>query len=361
MRFHVVSLPHTQTTIAYQPCAYTQKARRFATMMTEHGHDVILYGGEENDALCAEFVPLVTKAEQAEWFGGNDPTKEISNLTWDPHDHHWRVANARAISEIAARKRERDFIGVLGGCCQQAIADTLPELMTVEFGIGYSGVFAKYRVFESYAWMHSVYGARTTVSDVMSARGEFYDAVIPNYYAVEEFPYSADKDDYFLFIGRLIEAKGIQIAIDTCTRLGVKLIVAGASAGEVPTAECVEYVGVVDSVRRGELMSRARAVFVPTLYLEPFGGVHAEAMLCGTPVITTDWGVFTETVQQGVQGFRCRTLREFCTAAETVDKLDYRAIREYAIGKFSTDAVAPQYETYFERLLDLWDDGWYAR
>ncbi|MEU6185892.1 glycosyltransferase [Nocardia sp. NPDC047038] len=358
MRFHIVNFPNTETTRHYQPCAYTQKNRRFASMMTELGHEVFLYGGEENDAACAEFVPIVTRAEQSEWFGGADLYKDPINLTWSPHDVHWQISNERAVTEIARRKGKRDFIGILGGTCQKPIADTFPELMTVEFGIGYSGVFANYRVFESYAWMHAVYGSYASVPGVMSARGQFYDAVIPNYYDVADFPFSEDKDGYFLFIGRMVEAKGIQIAIDTCTRLGVNLIVAGA--GEVPEADCVEYVGVVDSTRRGELMSRARAVFVPTLYLEPFGGVHAEAMLCGTPVITTDWGVFTETVQHGVQGFRCRTLREFCDAADAVHKLDYRGIRDYAISKFSTDVVAPQYEAYFERLLTLWGDGWYA-
>jgi glycosyltransferase involved in cell wall biosynthesis len=358
MRFHIVNFPNTETTAHYQPCAYTQKNRRFASMMTELGHDVFLYGGEENDAACTEFVPIVTKAERIEWFGGVDLYKAPINLTWSPHDVHWQTSNERAIAEIAQRKSDRDFIGVLGGACQKPIADTFPELMTVEYGIGYSGVFANYRVFESYAWMHAVYGSHANVSGVMSARGQFYDAVIPNYYEVADFPFSDEKDDYFLFIGRMIDAKGIQIAIDTCIQLGVKLVVAGA--GEVPEADCVEYVGVVDSARRGALMSRARAVFVPTLYIEPFGGVHVEAMLCGTPVITTDWGVFTETVQHGAHGFRCRTLREFCAAADAVDKLDYQEIRDYAISKFSTDVVAPQYEAYFERLLTLWGEGWYA-
>ena len=236
------------------------------------------------------------------------------------------VTNQRAIAEIAARAEPRDFLCIIGGTCQEAIGAAFPDMITVEFGVGYSGVFAKHRVFESYAWMHAVHGAHTTLPGIMSDRGRFFDAVIPNYFEVDDFPFSAEKDDYYLFIGRLIESKGYQIAVDTCRTLERRLVIAGA--GTPP--DFGEYAGIVDVQRRGELMSRARAVFVPSLYLEPFGGVHVEAMLCGTPVITTDWGAFSETVQNGVHGFRCRTLRQFCDAADAVDKLDYAAIRESA-------------------------------
>jgi glycosyltransferase involved in cell wall biosynthesis len=356
MRFHVVNMPHTQTTKHYSPCAYTQKVRRFCDMMTGLGHEVFLYASEENEAACAELITIVTKDEQREWFGHNDIFEGPINITWGMKDKHWVVTNHRAIAEIAKRAEPRDFICIIGGTCQEAIGGAFPDMLTVEFGIGYSGVFAKHRVFESYAWMHAVHGAHTTLPGIMSDRGRFFDAVIPNYFEVEDFPFSAEKDDYYLFMGRLVEAKGLQIAIDTCRTLNRKLVVAGA--GTPP--DFGEYVGIVDSQRRGELMSRARAVFVPSLYLEPFGGVHVEAMLCGTPVITTDWGAFSETVQQGVTGFRCRTLREFCDAADAVDKLDYQGIRDYAVSRFSTDVVAEQYETYFHRLETLWGDGFDA-
>ena len=40
------------------------------------------------------------------------------------------------------------------------------------------------------------------------------------------------------------------------------------------------------------LLGNAESVLMPTYYLEPFGGVHVEAQLCDTPVITTDWSAF---------------------------------------------------------------------
>jgi glycosyltransferase involved in cell wall biosynthesis len=354
MRFHVVALPHTQTTKYYGPCAYTQKVRRFCDMMMNLGHEVFLYASQDNEAKCTEFVTIVTKDEQREWFGDHDFHKEVFNITWGPADAHWLVSNRRASEEIGRRKQPRDFLCLIAGTCQQQIARAHPDLMPVEFGVGYQGTFSDYCVFESYAWMHAVYA--THGGGAAGARGRFYDCVIPNYYEVEDFPFSADKDDYFLYLGRLTESKGVRVAVDTCRRLGRRLVVAGQ--GQPP--DYGEFVGVVDTAQRGELMSRAAAVFVPTLYVEPFGGVHAEAMLCGTPVLTTDWGVFTETVQHGTTGFRCRTLAEFCHAAEEVGTLDYRAIRDYAVSRFATDVVALQYQRYFERLETLWGEGWYS-
>jgi glycosyltransferase involved in cell wall biosynthesis len=82
--------------------------------------------------------------------------------------------------------------------------------------------------------------------------------------------------------------------------------------------------------------------------------------MTGTPVITTDWGAFTETVADGVTGFRCRTFGEFVQAVQDAPTLDRSVIRERALDTYSLEATAPKYERYFRRLLTLWVDGWYA-
>lgn len=351
---HVVNLPHTQTTAEYTHCAYTQKVRKFCNMMTDLGHEVILYASEENEARVSELVTVITKEKQREIFGDNDHTKNFFNITWGVHDPGWVEMNSNTIRAMAERIKPRDFICLIGGVCQQIIADAFPNNMAVEYGIGYLGTFAKYRVFESYAHLHYVHGQDHDDS------GSFYDTVVPNYYDLEEFPFSEKPDDYFLFMGRLIDRKGWRIAQEVCEKLGKRLILAGQ--GEF--SGYGEHVGVVGPEKRGELMSKAKAVFVPTTYLEPFGGVHAEALLCGTPVITTNFGVFTETVQNGVNGYRCDTFRDFTTAVKATEKFSTakrRKIREAAQLRFSTLHVRDQYQAYFDRLYDLWGDGWYAK
>jgi glycosyltransferase involved in cell wall biosynthesis len=82
-------------------------------------------------------------------------------------------------------------------------------------------------------------------------------------------------------------------------------------------------------------------------------------MMTGTPVITTDWGAFTETVEQGVTGWRCRTLGEFAWAVRYAGTLDRNEIRSNAYNLYSTDEVRHDYDRYFTRLATLSGAGWY--
>ncbi len=365
MRFHVIGLPHTQTTLDYEACAYTAKVRKFCNMMKSLGHEVFLYASEDNEAACDELITIAPKADQKKWFGEYDFRKQLFNITWNVRDEHWQVVNARAIKAIKKRLEKNDFICIIGGLCQKPIADAFPENLSVEFGIGYSGVFANYKVFESYAWMHYIYG--TTGDD----NGRFFDTVIPNYFEPENFPFRQEKDDYFLFLGRMISRKGLEIAVEVTRRLGAKLILAGQGVKEIKDnvlicedivlqGEHLEYVGHADVKRRGELLAGAKAVFMGTTYIEPFGGVSIESLLCGTPVIATDFGAFTENIQHGRHGYRFRTIGEATWAAQQVETLDNKKLRDYAVSNFGVERVKYQYQAYFEQLLTLRGEGFYS-
>jgi len=333
-------------------------------MMSSLGHTVYHYGAEKSVVDATEHVTIITEEQRQKWWGTNDFKKDFYAVDWKPELSYWRETNENAIKEIAKRISQKDFICLIGGSCQRPIADAFPTHMSVEYGIGYEGTFSKYRVFESYAWMHYIYGREGTLN------GIHYDAVVPNYFDPVDFPFSADKDNYFLFIGRLIHRKGLHVAAEICNTIGARLVVAGQGmvsyeAGKLVTNEVtvtgnIDYVGTLDVEARGKLMSRARAVMVPTQYIGPFEGVSIEAMICGTPVITTDWGCFSETVLDGITGYRTRTLGEGVWAAQNVDKLCPKTISDYALRKWAIDVVKYRYEEYFKELLNLWNKGWYT-
>lgn len=365
-RFHLLSLPHTSTIKEYSLCAYTEKVRKFANMMTSLGHEVFLYAGPENEADVTEHIVVASKEDQATWFGENDWRKEFFNITWEPSDVHWVKTNERAIAEIQKRIQPKDFVLITAGLCQKQVADAFPDNLIVEPFIGYTGTFANFRVFESNPHMHYCYGLAS------DDNGHFYDSVIPNFFEVSDFPARSKKDDYFLYIGRLIARKGPEIAVEVTRRLGVDLIMAGQGVAEnepgrlvgtdgmVYEGDHITHIGTVGVEDRAELMGKAQATFVPTTYLEPFGGVSIESLLCGTPVIASDFGVFPETIQHGKDGYRFRTVGEAVWGAEHVKDLDYLDIAYRARENFSTDRVKWSFQAYFEQLFTLWSDGFYS-
>ena len=340
---HLVSLPHTETTDDFSWCAFTALAKSMSTMMSRYGYEVILYAGENNEAECSEHVvcsdsPPHSRPTIPEWTG-----------------EYFRPMNKRVIAALEERLEPHDIILLSMGCCQTDIMAAFPSHLAVEYAVGYSGVAALYRVFPSYAWMHMVYGWQCGNGNPQAIQGRFYDAVIPHFLDADQFPLG-EGGNYLLFVGRLNEDKGVGIAVDLSKRTGLPLKIVGA--GTLP--EYGEYLGVVGPTERAELMGGALAVVAPSLYCEPFCLVAAEAQMVGTPAITTDFGAFTETVEHGVTGFRCRTMSEFEDAVRSAPNLDRMRIRSRAMIRFSTRAVAPQYDEYFDRLGGLWDKGWYG-
>ena len=371
MRFHVVALPHTQTAMSHSACAFTMKILHFCQMMSSLGHEVYHYGveGSEVQDCCIEDVTILSKAKQEGFFGSYDPNA-LYEVDWSGQAPYWQLTNERAAAEINKRKRPGDFVCLIMGTINIPLADAVgTDVMVVEYGIGYNGTFAKYRVFESYAHMHKIWGAEGG----FNPDGRFYDTVIPNYLNPADYPQASGvKGDYYLYLGRLIQRKGIRIAVETCKRLGAKLKIAGQGCvkvegnrifckdGEVYEGDNLEYVGFATGEKRALLYQQAIATFVPTTYIEPFGAVAIESQMAGTPAITTDFGAFPETVEHGKTGFRCRTLNEFVQAAKHAPSLDPQYIHDRAVARYAMDKVKWSYETYFRQLQDLWGEGWYA-
>lgn len=197
-----------------------------------------------------------------------------------------------------------------------------------------------------------VYAAQAGKSDI---DGIFYDDVIPGYFDPVLFPEpTKGPKDYLLYMGRMIDRKGINICQEVSKATGRQLITAGY--GNAPAGST--YMGEVGPEKRAELLGRAHAVLCPSIYIEPFGNIAIEAMAMGTPVITTDWGAFTETVKHGETGYRCRILKEFVDAVDSCHLLNRKKIRDYAIRNYSLDAIAPRYHRAFARLKTLWGVGW---
>lgn len=327
-------------------------------------HEIFLYAPESNPVSGATLVPCLTEEQRVATFGPDDDNA----LPLWPTDEQSLQFNLNAAAAILERARPHDLVLLSGGLTHLPIQKALPNLLCCESGVGYEGIIGGnvFAAYESNAWRHYVAALRG-FKDV-----RWFDRTIPNYFDPEEFPALNNGQSAHLgFIGRAISRKGPQIAWEIAKAAGMPLVVAGAGWKQEDGAlvgqdvrlegdsDQLKLIGPVNVRERAEFLAGCRALLVPTTYLGPFEGVSVEANFCGTPAITTNFGCFTETVQNGVNGFRFNLIRDAVEAVELVDQLDPSDIQKFALDLYSLSSVAPQFEDWFSDLSTLFEDGWY--
>lgn len=127
----------------------------------------------------------------------------------------------------------------------------------------------------------------------------------------EQYTPRYDKADYFLYLGRLSEEKGIMSLVRAAAGLpGKRLLIAGEGPMQAPIEALlrtqrianVELVGMKSGQALIELIRAARFVVVPSEWYENCPRSAIEAMACGTPVIGARIGGIPDMVEDGVTG-----------------------------------------------------------
>lgn len=329
---HIVASPYDPVNIASRIDPFSMITWKFIHYMTKLGWRCIHYSIPGSQVDCEQVQCLDYIRPQ-----GHDNIQPYGE---------------RAATEIGLRKKPGDLILCFYGVANKITTDQHPDLTIIEPVIGYSteSVFAPYRVFASYAHMHMFYGERK-----MLMTPAWGDDVIPNAISPHEFDYCEKKDDYFLYFGRVISSKGVDLAIQATQATGQRLIVAGPGSlsdlGYSSVPSHVTIAGPCDVDQRRKLMSRARAILGPTYYIEPFGNMVAEGYMSGTPAITTDWGGFTDTVVNGVTGFRCREFQQFVSAINNIDQISPADCKKWAMEHYEDSVVHDRFDQYLKRII----------
>jgi len=347
---HILANPYGITDLKYRMEPFNIAVHKFITNMQALGWHTVHYGHEKSNVPC-ENVPvifaneLIAQGEHDLFLHNNDLSEKFA---------------VRANEHLRHRCQPRDIVLCFYGHPHQKAVQDLKDVFVVEPSIGYwpSSVFAPYRVFTSYAGMHYYYGMHGQLLNP-----SWFDAVIPNAMTPDEFEYSNKKKDYILYLGRIMPDKGIDLAIQTTGYTGHQLIIAGTgNLQELGYQQCPDHVklfGYANANQRKELLRDAKALIAPTHYIEPFGNMVAEALMSGTPVITSDWGGFVDTNQHGVTGFRCRDFGDFVTAINSLHRIDHQECRIWAMSRFSDSVVHDQFDHYLKKIHR--SDFYYAK
>jgi glycosyltransferase involved in cell wall biosynthesis len=165
-------------------------------------------------------------------------------------------------------------------------------------------------------------------------------------------------EDFYLCAGQIVSYKRLDIAIEACSRLGRRLVIAGD--GDVSRLKSlagphVTFLGRVDRAVLKDLMKRCRALLFPGV--EDFGLIPVEVMASGRPVIAYGRGGALDTVEPGVSGILfdrqdadglSSAIRQF----EAMESgLDPAACRDSA-SRFSRRAFNERFKALTRRVLN---------
>lgn len=186
------------------------------------------------------------------------------------------------------------------------------------------------------------------------------------------------KSDQILFVGRLVEKKGVSYLLEALVDLrdsGVRLTIAGdgplrdalcQKAKALGIADRVEFLGSVRHKDLPPLYQRAALAVFPFAVArdgdqEGFGLVLVEAMGCGCPVIASDLPAVRDTVDPGVTGvltppgdvpslsFAIRRV----LSDQTLRMQLARAARTRVLERFDWSTIAFSYRRLIERTVGI--------
>lgn len=172
------------------------------------------------------------------------------------------------------------------------------------------------------------------------------------------------EDAPLIFLSRVERIKGAHNAIAAARRANRRLLIAGNRVDTLEghqywTTEIepylgqdgIEYIGPVDDPQKNELLGQAAAMIVPIEWEEPFGIVFAEALACGTPVISYPRGALPEIVRSGIDGFLVNQIDDMVDAIASLPQLDRHRCRQRVEACFSAEAIVKQYERLYYTLI----------
>ncbi len=182
--------------------------------------------------------------------------------------------------------------------------------------------------------------------------------VIYNGIPVKRFPFEEQKENYLLFLGRIMREKGVLDAIAVAKKTNVPLVIAAkvdpvdrvfyeSEVKPLIDGGIIRYVGEIDFDTKVEYLKKARCLLFPIRWEEPFGLVVIEALACGTPVIAYRRGSVPEIIEHGVNGYIVDSIDAMADAAHNASKISPQMCRKSAEARFDANRMIDEYENLF--------------
>ncbi len=170
---------------------------------------------------------------------------------------------------------------------------------------------------------------------------------------------SFDKEDFYVYLGRLTKVKGIETLCKVASELPYKLVVIGGGELEPELREkykdsSIEFLGQKNWDEIRPLLEKARFMVIPSEWSENNPLTVIEAQALGTPVLGARIGGIPELINENVSGLTFNS-------GDSVDlkikiqemwnmSFDYQSLSDESQKIYSFDS-------YYTKLMDIYQNG----
>ncbi|MBS3815625.1 MAG: glycosyltransferase family 4 protein [Hadesarchaea archaeon] len=177
------------------------------------------------------------------------------------------------------------------------------------------------------------------------------------YNGIEPKERSEEEEDFILFVGRLVQTKGLDVLAEAMENIDYKLKICGKGPhdNELDNNDNIELLGFVPEKEKNRLLRKCKFLVLPSKK-EAFGIALLEAMAFGKPVIATRTGGIPEVVGDAGILVPPDDTKELESAIKTMLSNDElrRELGEKAWKRaklFSWDEIASQIEDLYQKII----------
>lgn len=168
--------------------------------------------------------------------------------------------------------------------------------------------------------------------------------------------------DYYLYVGRLVKYKKVDLLVDVFNELGLRLVIVGVGREldklKQQAKSNIIFLGEISDTDLKNVYSNAKAFLMPQI--EDFGITSVESQSFGTPVIAYKYGGALDTIIDGKTGifFNEQTVECLKQAIAKFDTMSFN--RGYLINnakKFQKERFKKQIQRSLIRAYTGWRRG----
>lgn len=326
----------------------------FAEHLVKQGHDVTLFGARGTE-FSGKFVPICSHQEIADSSGALSKQR-------------FAVFSIEEMLALIERINEFDLVHISYYSFHYFLPfSNLIKKPIVETIHGSPMTYDDLEIlFKKYQKPYFVFPTNSAAKRWPAPRRS---RVIYHGIELANFPFIKNKKrDYFFWMGRIVQEKGITEAIRFASETGSKLIIAGPKNEldyfdknvQPYLNDKIKYVGELNLEEKVKYLQNAQAFLMPIAWDEIFGLVMVEAMACGTPVVAYGRGSVPELIKDGQTGFICvpgdfDCFKKYAQQVEALSADEYEkmslASRAHVEQNFTFERMIAEYEAVFKEAI----------